>query len=98
MVHGTMTVDETELIGELLRGECDDKRLRLACGLVFGNPDLADHPDLIRTAALARRAYIRHPLPGPGLTAARLYQFADGLVEVSAEIHGGPSRMLPSFL
>lgn len=89
----TAGVDETELIEELLRGGGDDPaRLRHVCELVFDNEGVADRPDLVRTAATARRAFMRHPVPGLDPIAGRLYQFRDDLTTVKAEIHGGPSR------
>lgn len=91
----TRLVDERDLIAELRRsGPRDRGRLRMLCRVLFDSEDLADHPDLVSTAAIARDVYMSDPLPGPEMLAARVHRYLDDLTHVSADIHGGPPRML----
>jgi len=95
MTDEVTLVDERELVDELLHDMPSDRaRRRLLCGAVFDSEDVAELPDLAHNAALLRQIHMRDPRPHDGVAVGRLYQYKDDMRVVSAEIYGGPPRML----
>ncbi len=95
MTDGEVLVDERDLVNELLHDmPGDEGRRRMLCGAVFDSEDVAELPDLAHNAALLRQIHMRNPRPHDGVAVGRLYQYKDDMRVVSAEIYGGPPRML----
>jgi len=95
MTDEVRLVDEGELIEELIhRTPEDEARLRVLCGVLFGNEEVAERQHMPRTAAILRSAYMASSRFGDGRAVGRLYEFRDDLTEISATIYGGPPRKL----
>jgi len=95
MADDAMLVDEADLIEELLNGmPRDEARRRALCEAVFDSEDVAELQDLAQNAARLRRMQMEDPRPHDGRAVGRLYQYRDDMTVVSAEIYGGPPRML----
>lgn len=95
MTYEVTLVDERELVDELLHDmPREEARRRMLCGAVFDSEEVAELPDLAQNAARLRLMHMEDPRPHDGVAVGRLYQYRDNMTVVSAEIYGGPPRML----